>query len=334
MTLPALHSGDVTVSAVLQPRLQWHEQDLQRSRTVPNIILSSPPLLNLTLTLVWLPQINSFLRADEELCRAAAGGSLADRESGSTALVALVSGAHLLVANAGDSRWPSSPGHGSCQIKRALNRDNRDGPSPKSVPSAVRSCADETKGDDFDAALWCLLAEHEQCSILQWDRVTGTEASYADVVGCAVPQVTYLAAGRSDFAHLPPGACPQGGAVPARPGGAAESGPQAVDAVRERAPGRGWGRRLAGRSVGRCALRNLLLRQDRQWPPGCHPECSMDSTTGLACSYAALLRMRPLCGLHRMQHYIGHHLSPSVCRDSSTPPGQLLKFESEIVKPG
>jgi serine/threonine protein phosphatase PrpC len=53
-------------------------------------------------------QINSFLRADEELCRAAAGGSLADRESGSTALVALVSGTQLLVANAGDSRCHES----------------------------------------------------------------------------------------------------------------------------------------------------------------------------------------------------------------------------------
>lgn len=48
--------------------------------------------------------MNSFLRADEELCKVAAGGSLADRESGSTALVALVSGTQLLVANAGDSR--------------------------------------------------------------------------------------------------------------------------------------------------------------------------------------------------------------------------------------
>ena len=50
------------------------------------------------------PQVNSFLRADEELSRAADGGTLADRESGSTALVALVAGAQLLVANAGDSR--------------------------------------------------------------------------------------------------------------------------------------------------------------------------------------------------------------------------------------
>ena len=49
--------------------------------------------------------MNSFLRADEELSRAAEGGSLADRESGSTALVALVAGTQLLVANAGDSRW-------------------------------------------------------------------------------------------------------------------------------------------------------------------------------------------------------------------------------------
>ena len=49
-------------------------------------------------------QVNSFLRADEELSKAAAGGSLADRESGSTALVAVVSGTQLLVANAGDSR--------------------------------------------------------------------------------------------------------------------------------------------------------------------------------------------------------------------------------------
>ena len=48
--------------------------------------------------------MNSFLRADEELSRAADGGALADRESGSTALVALVAGAQLLVANAGDSR--------------------------------------------------------------------------------------------------------------------------------------------------------------------------------------------------------------------------------------
>ena len=48
--------------------------------------------------------MNSFLRADEELSRAADGETLADRESGSTALVALVAGTQLLVANAGDSR--------------------------------------------------------------------------------------------------------------------------------------------------------------------------------------------------------------------------------------
>ncbi len=48
--------------------------------------------------------MNLFLRAGEQLSWAADGGTVADREGGSTALRALVPGPQLLVANAGDSR--------------------------------------------------------------------------------------------------------------------------------------------------------------------------------------------------------------------------------------